>query len=118
MPAGLLRSFLFSGCGCTVLINPHAVYLCKLCAVFCADRRFSGTPAVLFPVFSGGFFCTAGFLSAAFSANRGLMCGYLLLFHDSFIIFHVKNNAALAYIIIITLRRIVFAAVFGRGSFV
>ena len=38
-------------------------------------------------------FRAAGGMSFRFSVNRGLMCGYLLLFHDSFIIFHVKNNA-------------------------
>ena len=31
--------------------------------------------------------------SFRFSVDIGLMCGSLLLFHDSFIIFHVKNNA-------------------------
>ena len=101
MPAVLLRRFLFSGCGCTVLINPHAVYLSKPGADFLYWSAGFKVPAAGVGGFVRSFcvrhlfrcFRASGVLSFRFSVDRGLMCGYLLLFHDSFIIFHVKNNA-------------------------
>ena len=77
------------------------VFICVSCVrIFCTDRRVSRFLLRVFCGFvrryvSGNFRCfrAAGGMSFRFSANIGLMCGYLLLFHDSFIIFHVKNNA-------------------------
>ena len=67
--------------------------------IFGTDRRVSSSCSEVFAVLSGDVcpgvfrcFCAAGGMSFRFSENRGLMFGYLLLFHDSFILFHVKNN--------------------------
>ena len=71
--------------------------MCRFCVLI---GGFQGSCCGIFAVLSGdvcpalpAIFRAAGGMSFRFSANIGLMCGYLLLFHDSFIIFHVKNNA-------------------------
>ena len=71
--------------------------MCRFCVLI---GGFQGSCCGIFAVLSGdmcpalpAIFLAAGGMSFRFSANIGLMCGYLLLFHDSFIIFHVKNNA-------------------------
>ena len=60
--------FCFSGCGCTVFINRHTVYGCKLCAVLYWS-------AVWFRcVWAAGWF---GFCQLHFSKNRSVFSLYL-----------------------------------------
>ena len=90
MPAVLLRRFLFSGCGCTVLINPYAVYFSKLRADFCADQLCDALAELRHRVLLGMIFddavnCCRGFVllhvlvfcELHFSKNRSVIDGYL-----------------------------------------